>query len=31
MNPVIPYYGSFTKCEEVPITFPPQHQNRQPG
>ncbi|MCL1631424.1 SDR family oxidoreductase [Sporolactobacillus sp. CPB3-1] len=31
MQPIIPYYGSVTKCEEVPITFPPQHQNRQPG
>ncbi len=25
------YFGSEIKCEEVPITFPPQKQNRQPG
>lgn len=31
MKPVIPYYGSMTDCKEVPITFPPQHQDRQPG
>lgn len=24
-------YGYLTDCQEVPITFPPQHQNRQPG
>lgn len=25
------YHGSEIKCEEVPNTFPPQHQTRQPG
>lgn len=25
------YFGSEIKCEEVPITFPPQKQTRQPG
>jgi len=24
-------YGYLTDCQEVPITFPPQHQDRQPG
>jgi len=24
-------YGHLTDCQEVPITFPPQHQSRQPG
>jgi hypothetical protein len=31
MKRIIPYYGSITECEEVPITFPPQHQDAQPG
>lgn len=31
MYPVYPYWGYETKCERVPITFPPQHQSRQPG
>ncbi|OBZ13191.1 SDR family oxidoreductase [Bacillus sp. FJAT-26390] len=31
MIPKFPYYGKETKCKEVPITFPPQHQDRQPG
>ena len=31
MIPMYPYYGKITKCEEVPITFPPQQQDRQPG
>ncbi|KNF07601.1 short chain dehydrogenase/reductase family protein [Gottschalkia purinilytica] len=31
MYPVYPYLGWETKCKKVPITFPPQHQNRQPG
>lgn len=31
MIPRYPYYGKETKCEHVPITFPPQHQNVQPG
>jgi NAD(P)-dependent dehydrogenase (short-subunit alcohol dehydrogenase family) len=29
--PKYPYYGKETKCEEKPITFPPQHQTQQPG
>lgn len=31
MLPMYPYYGYETKCKQVPITFPPQHQDRQPG
>jgi NAD(P)-dependent dehydrogenase (short-subunit alcohol dehydrogenase family) len=31
MIPKYPYYGMETKCEQVPVTFPPQHQDRQPG
>lgn len=31
MSLLYPYYGSETQCKEVPLTFPPQHQNRQPG
>ncbi|AEG60390.1 SDR family oxidoreductase [Desulforamulus ruminis] len=31
MIPMYPYVGKETKCEEKPITFPPQHQARQPG
>lgn len=31
MYPVYPYYSVRTKCEETPIAFPPQHQDRQPG
>lgn len=31
MNWQYPYYGTETQCKEVPITFPPQHQYRQPG
>jgi NAD(P)-dependent dehydrogenase (short-subunit alcohol dehydrogenase family) len=31
MYPKYPYFGIEEQCEEVPITFPPQHQNRQPG
>lgn len=26
-----PVYGVDMECKEVPWTFPPQHQNRQPG
>jgi NAD(P)-dependent dehydrogenase (short-subunit alcohol dehydrogenase family) len=26
-----PYFGSKMKCEEEPITFPPQHQDIHPG
>ncbi|NIK75689.1 NAD(P)-dependent dehydrogenase (short-subunit alcohol dehydrogenase family) [Paenibacillus castaneae] len=29
--PMYPYYGMETKCEQVPETFPAQHQDRQPG
>lgn len=29
--PVYPNYAYRTKCEETPVTFPPQHQDRQPG
>lgn len=29
--PMFPYYGSQTTCKQTPITFPPQHQNVQPG
>ncbi|MBW7455269.1 SDR family oxidoreductase [Paenibacillus sepulcri] len=31
MIPMYPYYGYQTKCQQVPITFPPQHQDVQPG
>lgn len=31
MIPEYPYYSSKTVCQEQPITFPPQHQPRQPG
>lgn len=31
MIPTYPYYGYQTKCEQSPLTFPPQHQDRQPG
>jgi NAD(P)-dependent dehydrogenase (short-subunit alcohol dehydrogenase family) len=31
MYPKYPYFGYEKKCDIVPITFPPQHQNRQPG
>lgn len=29
--PYYPYYDKETKCEEQPISFPPQEQDRQPG
>lgn len=29
--PMYPYYSKDTKCEEQPIAFPPQQQERQPG
>jgi NAD(P)-dependent dehydrogenase (short-subunit alcohol dehydrogenase family) len=29
--PIYPYYGKETECGEQPISFPPQHQDRQPG
>lgn len=31
MIPKYPYFGQETKCKQVPITFPPQHQDTQPG
>jgi NAD(P)-dependent dehydrogenase (short-subunit alcohol dehydrogenase family) len=31
MYPKYPYYGMETTCKQTPITFPPQHQERQPG
>ncbi|MBN6188932.1 SDR family oxidoreductase [Aneurinibacillus sp. BA2021] len=31
MFPIYPYYSAQTKCETVPISFPPQHQEKQPG
>ncbi|MDT3425056.1 NAD(P)-dependent dehydrogenase (short-subunit alcohol dehydrogenase family) [Paenibacillus forsythiae] len=31
MNPQIPYFGSEVQCRQVPLTFPPQRQYRQPG
>lgn len=31
MIPMYPYYGYENQCQLVPITFPPQHQDRQPG
>lgn len=31
MYPSYPYRGVQRVCHEVPLTFPPQHQDRQPG
>lgn len=31
MYPIYPYFGSKTTCEQTPIVFPAQHQDRQPG
>lgn len=31
MYPKYPYYSKEIKCEEQPISFPPQHQPQQPG
>lgn len=31
MYPVYRYIGKETVCSEVPVTFPPQHQDRMPG
>ncbi|XEC97402.1 SDR family oxidoreductase [Paenibacillus tarimensis] len=28
---VMPIYGSYAKCETIPIYFPPQYQPQQPG
>jgi hypothetical protein len=29
--PLMPYYGKFTKYEDVPISFPSQRETRHPG
>ncbi|WP_066319823.1 SDR family oxidoreductase [Bacillus sp. FJAT-29814] len=29
--PMYPYYGKETKCDEQLLSFPPQHQDQQPG
>ncbi|GAA3409988.1 SDR family oxidoreductase [Paenibacillus hodogayensis] len=31
MIPMYPYYSTETRCRQVPITFPAQHQDVQPG
>ncbi|GAB6098492.1 SDR family oxidoreductase [Halanaerocella petrolearia] len=31
MYPNYPYLGFETKCKNIPITFPPQHQEQMPG
>ncbi len=31
LYPVYPYAGFERRCEDTPITFPPQHQEEQPG
>lgn len=31
MYPTYPYRGQKRVCGEIPLTFPPQHQDRQPG
>ncbi|SFJ17072.1 SDR family oxidoreductase [Thermoflavimicrobium dichotomicum] len=31
MIPMYPYYGFQTICKQIPVTFPPQHQEKQPG
>ncbi|TCN01245.1 NAD(P)-dependent dehydrogenase (short-subunit alcohol dehydrogenase family) [Paenibacillus sp. BK033] len=31
MIPIYPYYSQETKCKQSPVTFPPQHQDHQPG
>ncbi|OYD06276.1 SDR family oxidoreductase [Paludifilum halophilum] len=31
MYPMVPYYGRKKVYREIPLTFPPQQQNRQPG
>jgi hypothetical protein len=28
---IYPYIGWKQRCTNVPVAFPPQHQNRQPG
>ena len=31
MVPTYPYFDHVVKCQETPVTFPPQHQDVQPG
>jgi hypothetical protein len=31
MVPTYPYFDREIKCQETPVTFPPQHQDVQPG
>lgn len=31
MYPTYPYYSQKEECKEVPLSFPPQHQDQQPG
>lgn len=31
MYPFYQYYSSKKECSEIPLSFPPQHQNQQPG
>jgi hypothetical protein len=31
MYPVYPYYGYDTRCEKIPLSFPPQRQGRLLG
>lgn len=31
MYPVYPYVGVERRCQDIPVAFPPQHQDRQPG
>ncbi|WP_044639999.1 SDR family oxidoreductase [Risungbinella massiliensis] len=31
MYPTYPYIGWEVQCDNIPISFPPQHQDRQPG
>lgn len=31
MYPKYPYYSHKEECSEIPLSFPPQHQNLQPG
>ncbi|MBP1964422.1 SDR family oxidoreductase [Paenibacillus aceris] len=31
MYPMYPYYSYELNCENKPVTFPPQHQDKQPG
>lgn len=31
MYPVYPYFGHERSCKDIPVAFPPQHQDQQPG